>query len=137
MLCQHWGMPWKRDVLNRALVNNFQRTGKISIELCGALSELMGLKSQLVEIPAVTISQLPTPVLIPWLESFAILYEASEKELIIAIPEQGITRKKRRILPKLGENQDKSYFYKRLRRLLKIDLICRGFYLRSKSTEQL
>ncbi len=94
MLSQHWGMPWKRDVLNRALVNNFQRTGKISIELCGALSELIGLKSQLIQVPADTISQLPTPVLIPWLESFAILYEASEKELIIAIPEQGITRKK-------------------------------------------
>jgi HlyB family type I secretion system ABC transporter len=94
MLSQHWGMPWKHDVIKRALVNNFQRTGKISIELCGALSELMGLKSQLVEIPAATVSQLPTPVLIPWLESFAILYEASDKELILAVPEQGIIRQK-------------------------------------------
>ncbi|MDM9384722.1 peptidase domain-containing ABC transporter [Chlorogloeopsis sp. ULAP01] len=94
MLSQHLGMPWKRDVLRRALVNNYQRTGKISIELCGGIAELLGLKSQLVNIPAVAISKLPTPVLLPWLEGFAILYKASEKELVLAIPEQGITHKK-------------------------------------------
>jgi len=94
MLSQHLEMPWKRDVLRRALVNNYQRTGKISIELCGGVAELLGLKSQLVNIPAVAISKLPTPVMLPWQDSFAILYQASEKELILAIPEQGITRKK-------------------------------------------
>jgi HlyB family type I secretion system ABC transporter len=94
MLSQLWGMPWKRDVLKRALVNNYQRTGKISIELCGGVAELMGLKSQLVNIPAVAISKLPTPILLPWLDSFAIIYFATEQELVFAIPEQGITRKK-------------------------------------------
>ncbi|MBD2775712.1 peptidase domain-containing ABC transporter [Iningainema tapete] len=94
MLSQHWDMPWRRDVIKRALVNNYQRTGTVSIELCGAVAELMGLKSQLVQIPAIAISQLPTPALLPWQDSFAILYKATEKELIFAIPEQGITRKK-------------------------------------------
>jgi HlyB family type I secretion system ABC transporter len=94
MLAQHLGMPFRRDVLRRALINNKERTGSISIQLCGALAELMGLTSQLVNVPGVAISQLPTPVLIPWQDSFAILYKASEKELILAIPEQGITRKK-------------------------------------------
>ncbi len=87
-------MPFRRDVLRRALVNNFQRTGNVSIQLCGALAELMGLTSQLVNVPAVAISKLPTPVLIPWQDSYAILYKATEKELVIAIPEQGIIRKK-------------------------------------------
>jgi ATP-binding cassette subfamily B protein len=94
MLCQYWGIPWKRDVLRRALVNNYQRTGKISIELCGGLAELIGLKSQLIQIPGVAISKLPTPILLPKQDSFAILYQASEKELILAIPEQGIIRQK-------------------------------------------
>lgn len=94
MLSQLWGMPWKRAVLRRALVNNYQRTGNISIELCGGVAELMGLKSQLVNIPTVTISQLPTPILLPWQDSFALLYKANEKELIFAIPEQGIVRQK-------------------------------------------
>jgi HlyB family type I secretion system ABC transporter len=94
MLSQYWGIPWKRDVLKRSFVNNYQRTGKISIQLCGAVAELMGLKSQLVNVPSVTVSKLPTPVLIPWQDTFAIIYKATEKELILAIPEQGITRKK-------------------------------------------
>ncbi len=94
MLSQYWNTPWKRDVLKRALDSNFQRTGKISTELCGAIAELMGFKSQLVEIPAVAISKLPTPVLLTWQDSFAILYHATEKELVLAIPEQGIVRKK-------------------------------------------
>lgn len=94
MLSQYWNTPWKRDVIKRALDSNFQRTGKISIELCGGVAELMGLRAQLLEVPAVAVSKLPTPVLIPLLDSFAILYHATEKELVFAIPEQGIVRKK-------------------------------------------
>ncbi|WP_375494248.1 peptidase domain-containing ABC transporter, partial [uncultured Nostoc sp.] len=94
MLAQHNRMPFRSDVLRRALVSNFQRTGSISIQLCGALAELMGLTSQLVNVPAVAISKLPTPVLIPWQDSYAILYKATEFELVIAIPEQRIVRKK-------------------------------------------
>lgn len=94
MLAQYLGMPFRRDVLRRALVNNQKRTGSISIQLCGALAELMGLNSQLVSVPAVAISKLPTPALIPWQDSFALLYKATAQELIIAIPEKGIVRKK-------------------------------------------
>ncbi|AUB43959.1 ABCB-BAC, ATP-binding cassette, subfamily B, bacterial (plasmid) [Nostoc flagelliforme CCNUN1] len=94
MLAQHLRMPFRRDVLRRALVSNKQRTGSISIQLCGALAELMGLTSQLVNVPGVAISKLPTPVLIPWQDSYAILYKATEKELVLGIPEQGIVRKK-------------------------------------------
>ncbi|MBN3923111.1 peptidase domain-containing ABC transporter [Nostoc sp. NMS4] len=94
MLAQHNRMPFRRDVLRRALVSNKERTGSISIQLCGALAELMGLTSQLVNVPAVAISKLPTPVLIPWQDSYAILYKATEKELVLGIPEQGIIRKK-------------------------------------------
>ncbi|WP_414573218.1 peptidase domain-containing ABC transporter [Nostoc sp. CCY 9925] len=94
MLAQHNKMPFRRDVLRRALVSNKERTGSISIQLCGALAELMGLTSQLVNVPAVAISKLPTPVLIPWQDSYAILYKATEKELVLGIPEQGIVRKK-------------------------------------------
>ncbi|RCJ29609.1 peptidase C39 [Nostoc minutum NIES-26] len=94
MVAQHLGMPFRQDVLRRALVNNQKRTGSISMQLCGALAELMGLTSQLVSIPAVAISKLPTPALIPWQDSFALLYKATAKELIIAIPEQGIVHKK-------------------------------------------
>ena len=94
MLALLWNIPWKRDVLKRALENNYKRTGNISIEVCGAVAELMGLKAQLVEVPAVAVSKLPTPILLSWQDTYAILYHASEKELTLAIPEIGIVRKK-------------------------------------------
>jgi Cyclic nucleotide-binding domain/Peptidase C39 family len=94
MLALLWNIPWKRDVLKRALENNYKRTGNISIEVCGAVAELMGLKAQLVEVPAVAVSKLPTPILLSWQDTYAILYHANEKELTLAIPEIGIVRKK-------------------------------------------
>jgi len=38
------GMPFRRDVLKRALANSFERSGSI-FQLCGAIAELMGLNS--------------------------------------------------------------------------------------------
>jgi ATP-binding cassette subfamily B protein len=94
MLSQFWGMPFRREVLHRTIVSQQQRTGGVSLQLCGALAELMGLTAQYARIPATAISRLPTPAMLPWQDSFAILYKASERELVLAIPEQGIQRKK-------------------------------------------
>jgi ATP-binding cassette, subfamily B, bacterial HlyB/CyaB len=94
MLSQYWRMPFRRDVLRRALVNQNQRTGSISLQFCGAIAELMGLTTQFATIPAAAVSRLQTPILLQWQGSFALLYKASEKELVLAIPEQGIQRKK-------------------------------------------
>jgi len=94
MLSQHLGLPFKRDVLKRTLNNSFQRNGSVSLQLCGAISELMGLSSQLVDITSVVVSRLPTPALIEWQDSFALLYKTSEKELVLAIPETGIRHMK-------------------------------------------
>ncbi|MCU0548669.1 MAG: peptidase domain-containing ABC transporter [Leptolyngbya sp. Prado105] len=94
MLSQLWGLPFRRDVLKRALVQQMQRAGAVSLQFCGAIGELMGLTAQLATIPATAISRVQTPVLIGWQDSFAIVYKATDKELVISIPEQGIRRMK-------------------------------------------
>lgn len=94
MLSQLWGLPFRKDVLRRALVQQRGRTGTISLQFCGAIAELMGLTAQLATIPSHAITQVETPLMIAWQGSFAILYKASEKELILGIPEQGIRRQK-------------------------------------------
>ena len=92
MLSQYWKMPFRRDVLRRALINQERRADSISLQFCGAIAELMGLTAQLATIPATAVSRLQTPVMLPWQDSFALLYKASEKELVLALPEQGIQR---------------------------------------------
>lgn len=93
MLCQHLNMPFRRDVIKRVLVNQIERNGSISLELCGAVSEMMGLQAQLVTVPASAVSRLEAPAIVQWQDSFALLYEISDRELVIAVPELGIIRR--------------------------------------------
>lgn len=94
MLSQHFKLPFRRDVIRRVLVNQMERTGGLSIELCGVVAELMGLNAQLVTIPASAIGRLEAPVLLQWQDTFALLYEVSERQLTIAIPEMGMIKRK-------------------------------------------
>lgn len=94
MLARYWQMPFYRHVVKRAIDSQFARSPKLSLQLCGAIAELMGLNGQLLSIPARLIAQVPTPALLPWQDTFAVLYKASDRELILGIPEQGIVTKK-------------------------------------------
>ena len=94
MLAKYWQIPFYRHVVKRAIDAQFLRTPKLSLQLCGAIAELMGLNGQLITIPASSISQVPTPAMIPWQDTFAVLYKASDRELVLGIPEQGIVTKK-------------------------------------------
>ncbi len=94
MLARYWQMPFYRHVVKRAIDNQFARSPKLSLQLCGAIAELMGLNGQLLAIPASAIAQVPTPALLNWQDTFAVLYKASDRELVLGIPEQGIVTKK-------------------------------------------
>lgn len=96
MLSQYFGMPYRRDVIRRILADQLQRTGNLSLPLCGAIVELMGLSAQLIKIPASSFTQLKVPALINWQDSLAILYEVSDKEVVVAVPELGIIRRRPR-----------------------------------------
>lgn len=94
MLSQFFGVPFRRDTIQRVLTDQLKRSGTVSLQFCGAVSELMGLTAQLVKVPASAIGRLQTPALIAWQDSFAILYKASQQELVLASPESGLMRRK-------------------------------------------
>ncbi|GBF79452.1 peptidase domain-containing ABC transporter [Aphanothece sacrum] len=94
MLSQYFGMPFRRDVIRRILKEQIERTGSLSLPLCGAITELMGLNAQLITLPASSFTQLKTPALIVWQDSLAVLYDVSAQEIIIAVPELGILRRR-------------------------------------------
>ncbi|ACB51705.1 toxin secretion ABC transporter ATP-binding protein, HlyB family [Crocosphaera subtropica ATCC 51142] len=104
MLSQYFGMPYRRDVIRRILAQQLQRTGTLSLPLCGAITELMGLNAQLIKIPASSFTQLKTPALLIWQDSLAILYDVSDKEVVVAVPELGILRRSpREFLERWGD----------------------------------
>ena len=92
MLSQHWNIPFRRDVIQRVLVNQKHRLGSISLQLCGSVAEMLGLQAQLAAVPAVAISRVQTPVMLQWQNHFAILYKATENELVLGVPGKGIER---------------------------------------------
>jgi ATP-binding cassette subfamily B protein len=92
MLTRYWELPFRREVVQRILTNHTARTQSLSLQICGAIAELMGLNAQLVAVPISAIAQIPTPAMIRWGESFAILYEITASGLVIAVPTMGVVR---------------------------------------------
>ena len=90
MLSQYFKMPFRRDVIRRVLNNQLRGKGSIPLTFCGAVTELMGLDAQLVQVPASTITRLPTPALINFHDNLAILYEISDKVAVVGVPEVGV-----------------------------------------------
>ncbi|MEB3341367.1 peptidase domain-containing ABC transporter [Okeania sp.] len=94
MLAKHFGLRFRRDVIRRVLDNQMRTAGRISLQACGAIAQMMGLTGQLAQVPAAAVPRLKAPILVQWQESFAILYSITEKEIVVGSPEFGLTRLK-------------------------------------------
>jgi ATP-binding cassette, subfamily B, bacterial HlyB/CyaB len=92
MLSQFLGVPFRREVVRRVLGQQLERSGDIPLPVCGAVAELMGLNAQLVTVPATAVSRLQAPALVRWKDHLAVLFQISERELVLGIPHQGIVR---------------------------------------------
>jgi ATP-binding cassette subfamily B protein len=92
MLSRALGVPFRKDSIRQVLENQLQNRDRISLQVGGAIAEMIGLRAQLVNVPATAIPRLKMPALIYWKDSFAILYRVREREFLIADPERGIRR---------------------------------------------
>ncbi|MBD2198594.1 MULTISPECIES: peptidase domain-containing ABC transporter [Calothrix] len=92
MLCKHLNIPFRREVVRRILTEQMRKQGTLSYQLCAYLSELIGLKAHLVDIPVSAITRIPTPALIRYGDSFAVLYAADANSVVVGVPSQGILR---------------------------------------------
>ena len=94
MISQYFGMPFRKEVIQRIVKEQLQRSEYLSLPVAGAITELMGLTSQLVALPAENITQLTPPFLIRLDDSLAVVYEVSDRNIVIAVPEIGLVRRK-------------------------------------------
>nr|WP_315784919.1 peptidase domain-containing ABC transporter [Fischerella sp. JS2] len=95
MVSQYFGMPFRREAIHKAIANNHKDSTKpVSLLLCGAIADFMGLKAQLVSVPANAMNRLPTPALIHWQNSMVVVYETSDARVVLGVPERGIVRLK-------------------------------------------
>ena len=103
MLSEHLNLPFRRDVIRRIISSQIQRQGEISLPVGGAIAEVMGLRANLVQVPANSFSQIPAPAMITWDDGLAVVYEANAKQVVLGIPQHGIVRQK---TSKFVENWD-------------------------------
>lgn len=94
MLAEHLNVPFRRDVIRRIVHNQIQRQGELSLPVCGAIAEVMGLRANLVQVPTHNFAQLPAPAIIPWDGELTVLYEVNPKQIVLGIPAHGIVRQK-------------------------------------------
>lgn len=92
MLSKHLAIPHRREVIQRFLNEQIKRQGNISFPACAYVAEFIGLKSQLIDLPVAAITRIPTPALIYYGDSYAVLYETNPHTIVAGVPSQGIVR---------------------------------------------
>lgn len=92
MVAKHLQIPLRKEVVRRILNEQIKRQGSISFPACAYIGELIGLKAQLVDIPVAAITRVPTPALVRYGDSYAVLYAADAHTIVAGVPSQGIIR---------------------------------------------
>ena len=89
-------IPIKVDLLKRSFSENIGKEDKrIGLRLCAAISESLGLKSQLLDLPLEMITRVQTPCLIQLgKDELAVISEIKNDNLIIARPRYGLKKYK-------------------------------------------
>jgi subfamily B ATP-binding cassette protein HlyB/CyaB len=107
MLCDHLKIPLRREVVRRILTEQYRRQESISFQVCAYLSELIGFKTQLIDLPTASLTKIPTPALIRYGDSYAVVYEVSDRTIVLGVPTQGIQRcKPSQVIAKLDAAGD-------------------------------
>ncbi len=107
MVTQSLGVPFRREMIKRLVENHVKSEQPLSLPFCGAVAESLGLTSQMIRLPASSIGRIPLPAMIQWQDNFAVLYQASDRHLVLGTPNHGIQRKKTKEFLKIwGEEGD-------------------------------
>ncbi len=108
MLSKYFGTPFRKEVIRRILKEQLNRHETLSLNFCGAVSDLMGLNAQLVTLPVSSFTRLHAPVIVEWEGSLALLYQIDSEKIVIADPERGriIERKPAEFLETWGQEME-------------------------------
>ncbi len=90
MLAKELDIAFRKDSIEKVIKDEFERTNSMSIQLCGGILSMMGLHATNIKIPTNFATRLPTPSLITWKKSFALIRESDSNGLLIASPLDGL-----------------------------------------------
>ncbi len=92
MFGKYMNVPVKKDLIKSIIGNQYARNGQISLQDCGGVGVVLGLKAQVVSFGREALPRLKVPALIGWNKSFALLYMVSSREVAVAVPSSSGTK---------------------------------------------
>ncbi len=92
MLAYELDLPFKEDSIEKILRDSIRRGTNPTIPLLGGITSMMGLHSSGAKVEPKMANRLPSPSLIAWQESFALVKNSRSEYLEIVSPSQGIIR---------------------------------------------
>ena len=95
MLANDLDIPLRKEYVEKTLRDEYKRTGKISIAICGAITSTLGLYSAGVRIASNLGTRIPVNSLIPWKDSFAVVRQSNFEGITLASPKFGLINVKR------------------------------------------
>ena len=90
MIAIQLGLPYRTDAIEKILRETIRRGKKPTIEILGGITSMMGLHSSAARVESKMGSRLPTPSLITWGDSFAIVKESNSNFLELVSPKEGL-----------------------------------------------
>tara|TARA_Y100001968_G_scaffold180071_1_gene164948 strand:+ start:8709 stop:11669 length:2961 start_codon:yes stop_codon:yes gene_type:complete len=94
MLANELDLPYKVDAIEKVLRDSIREGNKPTMQLLGGITSMMGLHTSGARLNTKLGVRLPSPSLICWKESFAVVKESNSKILEIVSPSEGFIQLK-------------------------------------------
>jgi ATP-binding cassette, subfamily B, bacterial HlyB/CyaB len=104
MVSLYLGIKYRRETVQRLVDMQLERNNRATLQLCAAIAEVLGLMGRMMDIPANQISRIKNPAIIAWEDSFAVIYQVNEREVVLGTPQSGVEKiKLERFISLVGE----------------------------------
>jgi ATP-binding cassette, subfamily B, bacterial HlyB/CyaB len=106
MISLYLGIKYRRETVQRIVDMQLERNNRATLQLCAAIAEVLGLMGRLMDIPANQICRIKNPAIIAWEDSFAVIYQVNDREVVLGTPQAGVEKIKiDRFISLLGDAQ--------------------------------
>jgi HlyB family type I secretion system ABC transporter len=106
MVSLYLGIKYRRETVQRIVDMQLERNNRVTLQLCAAIAEVLGLMGRLMDIPANQICRIKNPAMIAWEDSFAVIYQVNDREIVLGTPQSGVEKIKiERFISLLGDAQ--------------------------------
>ena len=92
MICKELEVPFRKDSVEKIVRDEIKKQNKISPPIIAGIANLLGLSANLTKVDSKFGTRLPTPSIISWNESYAVLKKSSSNEIIIGSPSEGLIK---------------------------------------------